>query len=159
MGLLGLRLPDSRKSPEVSRTEPFSLSCTYQKTREGCGCFRGLFGGSLGKLRESPGKIAGKFFPNRKMLQILRFRTPGKANLPGTLGRHCLDLVVPAFRAGCFLKSTVPAFSSFPELRSLRIAVCGSRQLESPPVRSDLKSHNSSRKAKNHSNRPLRLCY
>ena len=39
-----------------------------QKTREGCGCFRGLFGGAPGKLQESPGKIAGKIFPNREML-------------------------------------------------------------------------------------------
>ena len=31
----------------------------YQKPREGCGCFRGLFGRSRGKLWESPGKIAG----------------------------------------------------------------------------------------------------
>ena len=51
------------------------------------------------------------------MLQILGFRAPGKANLPGTLGRHCRDLV-PTFRAKCFLKSTVPAFSSFSEFRS-----------------------------------------
>ena len=50
------------------------------------------------------------------MLHILGFRAPGKANLPGTLGRHCLDLV-PTFRAGCFLKSTVPAFSSFSDQR------------------------------------------
>ena len=35
------------------------------------------------------------------MLQILGFRAPGKANLPGTLGRHCLDLV-PTFHAGFF---------------------------------------------------------
>ena len=83
-----------------------------QKTREGCGCFWGLFGSSGGKLRESSGKFAGKFFPDREMLQILGFRAPGKANLPGTLGPHCRDLV-PTFRAGCFLKSTVPAFSSF----------------------------------------------
>ena len=67
------------------------------------------FRGSRAKLRESPGKIAGKTFPNRKMQQILGFWAPGKVNLPGTLGRHCLDLV-PTFRAGCFLKSTVPAF-------------------------------------------------
>ena len=51
------------------------------------------------------------------MLQILGFRASGKANLPGTLGPHCRDLV-PTFRAGCFLKSTVPAFSSFSEQRS-----------------------------------------
>ena len=72
-----------------------------------------------GSLRGVPRKIAGKpreycwkIFPNREMLQILGFRALEKANLPGTLGRHCLDLV-PTFRAGCFLKSTVPAFSSF----------------------------------------------
>ena len=69
-----------------------------------------------GVLEESPGKIPGKLleriFPNRQMLQILGFRAPGKANLPGTLGPHCRDLV-PTFRAGCFSKSTVPAFSSF----------------------------------------------
>ena len=65
------------------------LDFVSQKTREGCGCFRGLFGGSLAKLRESPGKIAGKLFLNREMLQILGFRAPGNANLPGTFGRHC----------------------------------------------------------------------
>ena len=92
------------------RAEMFSEY--FQKTQEGCVCFRGLFGGSRGKLRESPGKIAGNFFRNREMLQILGFRAPGKANLPGTLGRHCLDLV-PTFRAGCLLKLPVPAFSSF----------------------------------------------
>ena len=46
------------------------------------------------------------------MLQILGFRVPGKANLTGTLGPHCRDLA-PTFRLGCFLKSTVPAFSGF----------------------------------------------
>ena len=70
------------------------------------------FGGSRGKLRESRGKIAGNVFPNREMLQILGFQAPGKANLPRTLGRYCLDLL-HTFGAGCFLKSTVPAFSSF----------------------------------------------
>ena len=86
-----------------------------QKTREGCGCFWGLCGSSGGKFRENSGKIAGKIFPNRQMLQILGFQAPGKANLPGTLGPHCRDLV-PTFRAGCFLKSTVPAFSSLSDL-------------------------------------------
>ena len=75
----------------------------------------GVFAGVLGgKSRENSGKIAGIFFPNRQMLQILGFGAPGKANLSGTLGPHCRDLV-PTFRAGCFLKSTVPAFSSFSE--------------------------------------------
>ena len=36
-----------------------------------------------------PGKLLEKIFPNREMLQILGFRAPEKANLPGTLGRHC----------------------------------------------------------------------
>ena len=87
---------------------------TDQKTREGCGCFRGLCRSSAGKFRENSGQIAGKCFPNREMLQIPGFRAPGKANLSETLGPHCRDLV-PTFRAGCFLKSTVPAFSSFSE--------------------------------------------
>ena len=77
-----------------------------------------LFPGSVQEFcRKVPGKlgkIAGKFFPNREMLQILGFRAPGKANLPETLGPHCRDLV-PTFRAGCLLRSTVPAFSSFSE--------------------------------------------
>ena len=91
-----------------------ALKTENQKTREGCGCFWGLCGSSGGKFRENSGKIAGKILPNRQMLQILGFRAPGKANLPGTLGPHCRDLV-PTFRAGCFLKSTVTAFSSFSE--------------------------------------------
>ena len=90
---------------------------TNQKTRDGCGCFWCLFRGSRGKLRESFRKSLDIFSPNREMLQILGFRAPGKAHLPRTFGRHCLDLV-PTFRAGCFLKSTVPAFSSFSEIRS-----------------------------------------
>ena len=94
-----------------------------QKTREGRGCFWGLFGGSPGKLRESLGSVAGKIFPNREMLCILRFWAPGKAHLPGSLGRHCLDLV-PTFRAGYLLKSTGPAFSSFPENRSVTPQTC-----------------------------------
>ena len=38
------------------------------KTREGCGCLLGVVGGFPRKLRESPGKIAEKFFQNREML-------------------------------------------------------------------------------------------
>ena len=75
-----------------------------------------LFPGTFwGFPRKTPGKSRDncwKTFPNCDMLQILGFGAPGKANLPGTLGRHCQDLV-PTFRAGRFLKSTVPAFSSF----------------------------------------------
>ena len=100
----------------IRRGRPTHCACftrlQVQKTREGCGCFWSLCGSSGGKFRENSGKIAGKFFPNSQMLQILGFRAPGKANPPGTLGPHCRDLV-PTFPAGCFLKSTVPAFSSF----------------------------------------------
>ena len=52
----------------------FSEVLIFQKTREGCGCFRGLSGGSRGKLLESPGKIAGKIFPKREMPQIPGFQ-------------------------------------------------------------------------------------
>ena len=94
------------------------------KTREGCGCFRGLCRSSAGKFRENSGKIAGKFFPNREMLQILGFRAPGKENLPETLGPHCRDLA-PTLCAGCFLKSTVPAFSSFSDNNvALKTSLC-----------------------------------
>ena len=79
-----------------------------QKTREGCGCFRGLFGVSRGKLRESPGKIAGKFFPNREMLQILGSRAPEgqtcrepwRVDTAGTLSLK--NLLTPLFLMGCF---------------------------------------------------------
>ena len=84
--------------------------------------------------RESPKKIAGKIFPKREMLQILGVQAPGKANLPGTLGPHCRDLV-PTFRAGCFLKLTVPAFSSFSEYRApvrVRYGNHGSLSLSGP---------------------------
>ena len=74
-----------------------------QKTREGCGCFRGLFGSVGGKFWEN----CWNMFP--ESLQFLGFWAPGKANLPGTVGRHCLDLVC-TFCAACFLKSTVPTF-------------------------------------------------
>ena len=73
----------------------------------------GVFAGVLEESsRKISGKLLEKFSRIAKMLQILGFRAPGKANLPGTLGPHCRDLV-PTFPAGCFLKSTVPAFSSF----------------------------------------------
>ena len=86
-----------------------------------------------GVPEEIPGKSrenCWNMFPESRNALYSRFRAPGKANLPGTLGPHCRDLV-PTFRAGCFLKSTVPAFSSFsefqePEGRFVR--------LDDPPV-------------------------
>ena len=106
-----------------------------QKTREGCGCFWGLCRSSGGKFRENSRKIAGKIFPNRQMQQILGFRAPRKANLPGTLGPHCRDLV-PTFRAGCFLKLAVPAFSSLSAGHRVGSSStrCGSMSLVSFPV-------------------------
>ena len=81
----------------------------------------GVYSGVLQEnSRKVPGKLLGKFLPGTGE-KILGFRGPGKANLPGTLGPHCGDLV-PTFRAGCFLKSTVPAFSSFSDTCSDSIA-------------------------------------
>ena len=78
--------------------------------REGCGCLWDTSGGSRGKLRESARKIAGKFLPDHKMQEILRFRAPEKANLSGTLGRYCPEPCPHLLcGAGCFLKSTVTA--------------------------------------------------
>ena len=89
----------SHLSTPALKTEDFSKKIgRFSKTRK-----------IPGKSRENCWKI---FLPNREMLEILGFRAPGKANLPGTLGRHCRDLVC-TFHAGCFLKLTVPAFSSF----------------------------------------------
>ena len=84
---------------QMSHTPPVPFPPVEKCPREGCSCFRGLFRGSQGKLRESPGKIAGKKVPNRKMLQILGFWALEKANLPGTLGQHWRDLI-PTFCAG-----------------------------------------------------------
>ena len=49
------------------------------------GCVRGFPRQTPGKPRESCCKNS----PNREMLQILGSRAPEKANLLGTLGRHC----------------------------------------------------------------------
>ena len=84
--------------------------------------FPGSVRGFQGKLRENSGKIAGIFFPNREMLQMLGFRAPGKANLPGTLGRHCLDLD-HTFRAGIFFgidgSTLLEFFSDLPSTTKL----------------------------------------
>ena len=55
-------------------------------SREGCGCFRGLFGGSRGKLRESPGKIAGKIFPEPRNATNSMISGTGKGKPAGNLG-------------------------------------------------------------------------
>ena len=60
-------------------------------------------------LEESSGKTPGK------LLEIF----PESQNATNTRIRpYCQDLV-PTFRAGCFLKSTVPAFSSFSDFREI----------------------------------------
>ena len=102
--LLLKHLPPSRKKKrERAPSGPTRVMPPppRQKTREGCGCFRGLFGRSRGKLRESPGKLLDKFSRIGKCYKFLGFWALGKANLPGTLGPHCRDLL-PTFRAGCF---------------------------------------------------------
>ena len=62
----------------------------------------------MGCFRTPPlwGKTAPLNRPiKRSMIQILGLRAPGNANLPGTLGPHCLDLV-PTFRAGFEIDSS-----------------------------------------------------
>ena len=63
------------------------------------GVFVGVLEESSGKI---PGKSLAKFFPDRQMLQILGFRAPGKANLPGTLGPHCRKTLSPPSVRGVF---------------------------------------------------------
>ena len=53
----------------------------YWKTREGCGCFRGLFGASRANSEKVPAKFL-EIFPNREMLQILWISDTGKGK-PG----------------------------------------------------------------------------
>ena len=54
-------------------------------TREGCGCFQGLFGGSRGRLRESPRKIAGKICPESRNAVNSRISGTGKGKPAGNL--------------------------------------------------------------------------
>ena len=81
----------------------------YQKTREGCGCFWGLSGSSGGKFRENCWKNLSRI---AKCYTFWVFGHREKQTCWKNWVHTGLDLV-PTFRAGCFLKSTVPAFSSF----------------------------------------------
>ena len=65
-----------------------------QKTREGCGCFRDLFGGSRGKLREIPGKMLEKISRIAKCFKFQNLGTQERqtcrelwADTPGTLSQ------------------------------------------------------------------------
>ena len=62
------------------------LMSKNQKTREGCGCFRGLCRSSAGKFRENSGKIAGKFFPESRNATNSRISGTGKGKPAGNLG-------------------------------------------------------------------------
>ena len=53
--------------------------------------------------RKAPEKLLERFPRMAKCYKFWDLGAPGKANLPGTLGRHCLDLV-RTFRAGCFFE-------------------------------------------------------
>ena len=63
---------------------------TFAKTTllRNCGCFGGPFGASPGKLRESPGKIAGKFFPTNSRISGIGKGKPA-GNLGSTLPGPC----------------------------------------------------------------------
>ena len=82
--------------PRAESSSGFPSLRYTQKTREGCGCFRGLFGGSRGKLRETLGKIAGKNFPESRNASNSRILGTGKGkpvgNLRSTLPRPCPHL-------------------------------------------------------------------
>ena len=67
-------------------SEPRFSTPLHQKTREGCGCFRGLFGGSQGKLRESPGKLAEKKNPEAPNATNSGILGTGKRKPAGNLG-------------------------------------------------------------------------
>ena len=71
----------------------------------------GVYSGVLEEnSRESPGKIAGKCFPNREVLQNSRISGTAKGKPAGNLGKT-LPGPCPHLPCGCVLKSTVPAFS------------------------------------------------
>ena len=108
--------------PPFPKTTVFSNPDYFQKTRDGCGCLWDAFRRSRGKLRESPGKIAGKIVPESRDAMNSTISGTRKANLPGTLGRHCPG-ACPHLLCKVFLKSTVTAFSSFSDI----LVLCSSR--------------------------------
>ena len=82
-----------------------------QKTREGCGCFRGPFGGSRGNFREIPGN---KF---SRVATCVKFWDFGHRKRQ-TYREPSVDIAldtVPTFCSGCSCKSTVAALSSLSE--------------------------------------------
>ena len=96
-------------------TDARTLSMFYAKFRKlekamaVCGMRSGVAEENSGKV---PGKLLEKFCPKHEMLHILGFRAPGRQTCREPWVDTARDLV-PTFRAGCFSKSTVPAFSSF----------------------------------------------
>ena len=80
-----------------------------QKAVAVSGVFAGVLQENSGKIQ---GKIAGFFPETRNNALNCRISGTGKGKPAGNLGPTLQDLV-PTFRAGCFLKSTVPAFLSF----------------------------------------------
>ena len=71
--------------PGINSGRPRDTRDVCQKTREGCGCFRGLFGGSPGKLRESPGKLLENFSESRNATNSRIWGT-GKGKPAANLG-------------------------------------------------------------------------
>ena len=84
------------------------LNFLYQKTREGCGCFWDLLGGSRGKLQ---GKLLEKCLESQNALNS-RISGTGKGKPAGNLGSTLLG-DGPTFCEVFFLKSTFLTFSSF----------------------------------------------
>ena len=94
-----------------SQSWQVQIAVQSQKTREGCGCFRGLFGGSRKKnSRKVPGKTSESQNATNSRIWGTGKRKPF-GNLRSTLPEPCPHLV-----CRLFLKSTVPAFSSFSDI-------------------------------------------
>ena len=91
--------------PKISvRISPFVRK--LEKAVAVCGIRSGIPEEISGKVL---GELLENFAPLAKCYKILGFRAPDKANLSGTLGRHCPEPCPHIL----FLKSTVTAFSSF----------------------------------------------
>ena len=102
-----------------------------------------LFPGSVrGFSRKTPGKSresCWKKCPESRNATNSRISGTGKGKPAGNLGPHCRHLV-PTFRAGCFLKSTVPAFSSFSETFVLRMAQFVHAEVDQQQLREQVES-------------------
>ena len=88
LGPLGPKSAVSVRGSPIQRTlrVQFSRLGLCKKTREGCGCFRGLFGGSRGKLRENCWKFLGVQTPSNFQAISGNLLGPSSGNFRRMLG-------------------------------------------------------------------------